>query len=114
MYMTLFAGSPCEKTVSFASNSATVLPRATESRNNFTSKTGFLKFAFLGELWILIDTPRAGSGNKQENSIEPDLAGCSILHTFMPLRSWWREDSFFITNGGSGESLGGLSRSVQI
>lgn len=80
MYMTFLAGSPCEKTVSFALNLATVLPRPAESRNDFTSNAG-LDLAFLGEQRTLMDTPRAGDGNMQDNSIEPDLEDCSILHS---------------------------------
>src|SRR5580765_8154393 len=47
--MTPVAGSPCAKTISFALNLTTVLPRPVESRNDFASKARPLEDPFLGE-----------------------------------------------------------------
>src|SRR6266403_3506228 len=80
MYMTVFAGAPCAKTVSFFRNSSTFLPRPAESRNNFTSKAGFLEFALLGERGTLRDTRLGADDTMGQNSMEPDAADCSILY----------------------------------
>jgi hypothetical protein len=62
MYMTLCAGLPCAKTVSFPRNLATLLPRPPESRNNFTSNAGIPEFAFRGERGTLAGTRRTVDG----------------------------------------------------
>src|ERR1700676_4242871 len=79
--MTLFAGSPCAKTVSFPRNMPTFLPKPAESRNNCTSKTGLPKFAFLGERGALTDTRRTASDTMHQKSMDTHLAGCAILNT---------------------------------
>src|SRR6202158_1459674 len=85
MYITVFAGAPCAKTVSFFRNLSTFLPRPAESRNNFTSKAGPLEFAFLGERGTLRDTRLAADDTMAQNSMEPDPADCTILNS--PCRS---------------------------
>src|ERR1700682_570911 len=81
MYITVFAGAPCAKTVSFFRNLSTFLPRPAESRNNFTSKAGPLEFAFLGERGTLRDTRLAADDTMAQNSMEPDPADCTILNS---------------------------------
>src|SRR5712664_2260257 len=81
MYMTFFAGSPCAKMVSSPRNLSTVLPRPAESRNNFTSKARLLKFALGGERRALTETRRGAEDSMSQNSMEPDFADCSILHS---------------------------------
>src|SRR4030095_2437101 len=77
MYMTFFAGSPCEKTVSFPSNLSTFLPRPAESRSEFTSNAGTLRFAFLWERRGLTGLRRTTEGTIAQISM--DSAACSIL-----------------------------------
>src|SRR6266403_1109465 len=77
--MTLFAGSPCAKTFSFPRNLPTFLPKPAESRNNFTSKTGLRKFAFLGERGASTGTRRTASDTMHQNSMDTNPAGCAIL-----------------------------------
>src|ERR1700751_1641344 len=72
MYITFFAGSPCAKTVSFARNLPTFLPKPVESRNSFTSKPGFFDFAFLGKRTTLTDTLRTDDEAIQQNSRRRD------------------------------------------
>src|SRR5579863_1748004 len=81
MYITFFAGSPWAKTVFFPRNCSTFLPRPAESRNNFTLKAGLLVFAFLGERRTLADTRRGADDSMAKNSMEPEPADCSILHS---------------------------------
>src|ERR1700720_2224609 len=81
MYMTVFAGAPCAKTVSFFRNLSTFLPRPAESRNNFTSKAGFLEFALLGERGTLRDARLGADDTMRQNSMEPDPADCTILNS---------------------------------
>src|SRR6202023_2361502 len=76
MYMTVVAGSPCAKTVSFPWNLCTFLPRPAESRNSCTSNAGLLLFAFWGERRTLRDTRRAFKDAMLNNSIEPDFVDC--------------------------------------
>src|ERR1700674_4924266 len=80
MYMTFFAGSPCEKTVSFPRNFSTVLRRPAESRNNCASKAVLLEFNFWGERGTLTDTRRAAEETIGQGSMEADPADCSVLH----------------------------------
>src|ERR1700719_2329826 len=70
MYMTLCAGSPCAKTVSFPRNFPTFLPRPTESRNNFTSNKGLLKLAFLRERRRLTGLRRITVDMLNQNSMD--------------------------------------------
>jgi hypothetical protein len=56
MYMTFFAGPPWPKMISLPRNRSIFRPRPADSRNNFTSKTGTLGFAFLGERRTSTDT----------------------------------------------------------
>src|SRR5579859_271759 len=79
--MTLFAGSPCAKIVSFAAYLPTVLPRPVESRNNFASNALLPKCAFLGERRAWADTRRAELDTMRQNTIERSSACCSILHS---------------------------------
>src|SRR6202158_3079227 len=81
MYITVFAGAPCAKTVSFFRNLSTFLPRPAESRNNFTSKAGLLEFALVGERGTLGDTCLGADGTMRQNSMEPDAADCTILNS---------------------------------
>ena len=46
MYITLFAESPCVKTVSLSRNTRTFLPKPTESSYDCTSNAGTLELAF--------------------------------------------------------------------
>src|ERR1700682_360198 len=81
MYMTVFAGAPCAKTVSFFRNLSTFLPRPAESRNNFTSKAGPFECAFLGERGTLRDTRLGADDTMAQNSMEPNAADCTILNS---------------------------------
>src|SRR5712671_7221821 len=81
MYMTLFAGSPCPKTVSFPRNSATFLRRPAESRNDCTSNAGILNFLFCGERETLTDARLAAEDTMRQNSMQFDSAHCSILNS---------------------------------
>src|SRR5580693_6958830 len=74
MYITFFAGSPCAKTVSFARNLPTFLPRPVESRNNFTSNAGVFDFAFFGRraTATLRDTLRTDEEATQQNCMRQD------------------------------------------
>src|SRR3984885_954276 len=56
--MTFVAGAPCAKTISFARNVLTFLPRPAESRNNFTSNAEILKIVSLGERRVFTDLRR--------------------------------------------------------
>src|SRR6267378_7406206 len=49
MYITFFAGSPCENTVSFLRNLQTSLPRPAESRKAWALKACF-PLSFIGDL----------------------------------------------------------------
>src|ERR1700674_2333581 len=80
MYMTFFAGSPCEKTVSFPRNLSTVLRRPAESRNNCASKAVLPEFNFWGERGTLTDTRRAAEETMGQTSMKADSADCAILH----------------------------------
>src|SRR5271157_5394538 len=79
MYMTFSAGSPWAKTVSFAGNLATFLPRPVQWRNSFTSKTGLFGFAFWGERRTLTDTRRTGRDIIFDDSTDSD--DCPILNS---------------------------------
>src|ERR1700676_2571968 len=79
--MTFLAGSPCAKTVCFAANSATFLPRPAESRKNFRSNAGTLESAFLGERGTLTDTRRTAEDNIRQNSMKSHRADCPILNS---------------------------------
>src|SRR6266850_404934 len=81
MYMTVFAGSPCPKTVSFPRNFSTFLRRPAESRNNFTSNTRLLEFAFLGERWTGTVARRAAEDTMRQNSMKFDSVHCAILNS---------------------------------
>src|SRR6266850_5444625 len=81
MYMTLFAGSPCPKTVCLPRNSDTFLRRPAESRNDCTSNAGILEFPFLGEREALTDTRRAAEDTMRHNSMDLDSVDCSILNS---------------------------------
>src|SRR6266850_379774 len=82
MYMTLFAGSPCPKTVSLPRNSATFLRRPAESRNNCTLNAGILEFPFfLGERETFTDVRAAAEETMQQSNMERDSARCSILNS---------------------------------
>src|SRR6267143_784368 len=84
MYMTVLAGAPCAKTVSFFRNLPTFLPRPAESRNNFTSKAGLLEIALLGERGTLRDIRLGADDAMGQNSMEPDPADCTILNSQVP------------------------------
>src|SRR5579863_4845868 len=71
MQRTFFAGSPWVKSVCFASNWLTFLPRPADSRNNLTSNTGPLELAFLGERRALPDTRRTAVDIIHHGSINP-------------------------------------------
>src|SRR5882724_11726366 len=81
MYMTVFAGSPCPKTVSFPRNSATFLRRPAESRNIFTSNAGIFVFAFFRERRTGTDERRAAEDTMRQNSMESDSVHCTILNS---------------------------------
>jgi hypothetical protein len=63
MYMTLLAGLPCAKMVSFLRNVFIVLPRLVESRNTFTSKAGIFESAFWRQRRGLLGARRAAAGD---------------------------------------------------
>src|SRR6266849_4020023 len=81
MYMTLFAGSPCPKMISLPRNSATLLRRPAESRNDCTSNARILNFPFLGERETLTETRRAAEDIARQSSMELDSVYCSILNS---------------------------------
>src|SRR6266436_1759276 len=81
MYMTLFAGSPCPKTISLPRNSATFLRRLAESRNDCTLNARILDFPFLGERETLTDTRRAAEDTVRQSSMDTDSVYCSILNS---------------------------------
>src|ERR1700736_2357557 len=68
MYMTLVAGSPCVKTVSFPANLDTFLPSPAESRNSLTSNAGILEFALGEERRALLSTRRTAADTMHQNS----------------------------------------------
>src|SRR6267143_5736544 len=88
MYMTVFAGAPCAKTVSFFRNSSTFLPRPAESRNNFTSKAGFLEFALLGERGTLRDTRLGADDTMGQNSMQMRLLRLFLRDRRLPFASF--------------------------
>src|SRR6266850_6926367 len=92
MYMTLFAGSPCPKTVSFPRNFSTFLRRPAESRNNCTSNTRFLEFAFLRVRRTGMDERRAAEDTIRQNSMKLDSVHCTILNS--TCRSAQRSQSY--------------------
>src|SRR6266849_7022814 len=76
MYMTFVAGSPCAKTVSFARNLFTFLPRPAESRNSCTSNAGLLRFAWGEERRAFSSTRLAAEDTMVQNSMKH--ANCPV------------------------------------
>src|ERR1700676_1426850 len=68
MYMTLVAGSPCVKTVSFPADLDSFLPSPAESRNSLTSNAGILEFALGEERRALLSTRRTAEDTMHQNS----------------------------------------------
>src|SRR5580693_5045727 len=68
--MTLVAGSPCVKTVSFPANLATFRPSPAESRNDFTSNAEIFEFAAGEERRALLGTRRTAEDTIHQNSTE--------------------------------------------
>src|SRR6266850_1138277 len=81
MYMTLFAGSPCPKTVSFPRNFSTFLRRPAESRNNCTSNARLLEFAFLGERRTGTGARRAAEDTMRQNTTKFNSVRCTIVNS---------------------------------
>src|SRR5689334_2872081 len=97
MYMTLFAGSPCAKTVSFPLNLVSFLPRPVESRNCCTSKAGLLKFSLGAGRRTAAGIRRVGEGLIELNF--DSGGGGKHLISFSSLCS-----SFAVDRTGSGSN----------
>src|SRR5690242_20475263 len=85
MYMTLFAGSPCAKMVSFPRNLDTILPRPADSRNSCTSKTGRLESTVGGGRRSLAGMRRVGKDLAEFDFGSPGEAPDVVLIIYSPI-----------------------------